>query len=107
MTTNEREFIQNNDFKYIWSYLWNNNNNNSYKSEEKNSKQKLDLLKAGFKNDNETYTLNDLINLCDKQYLEPEWGFPKGRRNFQEKDIACSLHLKKKQVIKREYKNYL
>ena len=24
-------------------------------------------------------------------YEEPEWGFPKGRRNYQEKDITCAL----------------
>ena len=22
---------------------------------------------------------------------EPEWGFPKGRRNYHEKDISCAL----------------
>ena len=24
-------------------------------------------------------------------YEEPEWGFPKGRRNYQEKDLICAL----------------
>ena len=24
-------------------------------------------------------------------WIEPEWGFPKGRRNFQEKDLNCAL----------------
>jgi 8-oxo-dGTP pyrophosphatase MutT (NUDIX family) len=23
--------------------------------------------------------------------MEPEWGFPKGRRNYNEKDIDCAL----------------
>ena len=24
-------------------------------------------------------------------WSEPEWGFPKGRRNYQEKDLTCAL----------------
>ena len=27
----------------------------------------------------------------DQKWLEPEWGFPKGRRNYKEKDIDCAL----------------
>jgi hypothetical protein len=34
----------------------------------------------------EKYTLNELIDASDPGWDEPEWGFPKGRRNPQEKD---------------------
>jgi 8-oxo-dGTP pyrophosphatase MutT (NUDIX family) len=39
------------------------------------------------------YTLSTLI---DESYQydiwdEPEWGFPKGRRNYQEKDYECAI----------------
>ena len=91
MTVNERQFILNNDFDSIWQYLWNYNTNNSYKNEEKTSKNKFINLKNGYSNIFETYNLASLINLCDKKYVEPEWGFPKGRRNYQEKDIVCAL----------------
>lgn len=91
MTVNERQFILNNDFDSIWQYLWNYNTNNSYKNEEKTSKTKFINLKTGYSNIFESYTLESLINLCDKKYNEPEWGFPKGRRNYQEKDIICAL----------------
>lgn len=90
MTVSERNLIKTNEFTDIWLYLW-NYNNNSYKSEEKLSKQKLEMLKTGFDNCGDLYNLNDLINLCNKNYSEPEWGFPKGRRNFQERDIICGL----------------
>ena len=39
----------------------------------------------------ETYTLNDLIDQSDPGWSEPEWGFPKGRRNPQESDYECAL----------------
>ena len=91
MTTNERNYILNNDFDTIWQYLWNYNTNNSYKNEEKTSKIKFTILKQGYSNILENYNLKSLIDLCDKNYKEPEWGFPKGRRNYQEKDIICGL----------------
>jgi hypothetical protein len=91
MTINERQFILINDFDSIWQYLWNYNTNNSYKNEEKTSKTKFINLKTGYSNIFESYDLESLINLCDKKYTEPEWGFPKGRRNYQEKDIICAL----------------
>ena len=41
-----------------------------------------------------TYDLDYLINIINESktvWKETEWGFPKGRRNFQEKDIDCGL----------------
>jgi 8-oxo-dGTP pyrophosphatase MutT (NUDIX family) len=84
-------FLLENDFATIWNYLWNYNTNNLYRNEEKLSKIKFNKLKCGFVNILESYTLKDLVDLCDKKYDEPEWGFPKGRRNYHEKDIVCGL----------------
>jgi 8-oxo-dGTP pyrophosphatase MutT (NUDIX family) len=91
MSINERMFLLENDFATIWNYLWNYNTNNLYRNEEKLSKIKFNKLKCGFVNILESYTLKDLVDLCDKKYDEPEWGFPKGRRNYHEKDIVCGL----------------
>ena len=91
MSINERTFLLENDFATIWNYLWNYNTNNLYRNEEKLSKIKFNKLKCGFVNILESYNLKDLIDLCDKKYNEPEWGFPKGRRNYHEKDIVCGL----------------
>jgi 8-oxo-dGTP pyrophosphatase MutT (NUDIX family) len=91
MSINERSFLLNNDFDIIWNYLWNYNTNNLYRNEEKLSKIKFNKLKRGFTSILESYNLKDLVDLCDKKYLEPEWGFPKGRRNYHEKDIVCGL----------------
>ena len=91
MSINERNYLLTNDFDTIWSYLWNYNTNNLYRNEEKLSKIKFNKLKSGFTSILESYDLKDLIALCDKTYNEPEWGFPKGRRNYHEKDIVCGL----------------
>ena len=39
----------------------------------------------------EVYNLEKLINESSKKWTEPEWGFPKGRRNYQEKDYDCAV----------------
>ncbi len=33
----------------------------------------------------------ELIDTSDTSWVEPEWGFPKGRRNNGEKDLDCGL----------------
>jgi 8-oxo-dGTP pyrophosphatase MutT (NUDIX family) len=35
--------------------------------------------------------LLQLINESKTGWEDPEWGFPKGRRNYQEKDLDCAL----------------
>ena len=53
--------------------------------------KKFNSLKAGIKLQSNEYNLESLINECENNWNEPEWGFPKGRRNFQEKDLTCAL----------------
>ena len=38
-----------------------------------------------------TFTLATMINECPTKWDEPEWGFPKGKRNYNESDIDCAL----------------
>jgi 8-oxo-dGTP pyrophosphatase MutT (NUDIX family) len=91
MSTDERNLIINNNFDYLWNYLWGKNINNQYKSEERSSNDKLNKLKEGVIVNGKLYTIKSLINDLTETYHEPEWGFPKGRRNFQEKDITCAI----------------
>jgi len=51
------------------------------------------MLFNGIVNKNDFYTLNTLIDDSNQyeKWEEPEWGFPKGRRNYQEKDFDCAL----------------
>ena len=82
MTKSEHEMILNYDFDKIWNYLWSKDINNQYKNEEKLSKQKFNKIKEGYYITNEYCKLDLLLKECNINYEEPEWGFPKGRRNY-------------------------
>ncbi len=86
MTISEKQNILTNDFKTLWNNLWSisNTQNVQHKLEEKTSNKKFDKLKEGNQ-------IDKLINQCKSRWSEPEWGFPKGRRNYLEKDIDCAI----------------
>ena len=94
MTINEKECILNSSFEEQWNYLWGDNIGIQYRSEEKLSKEKFNMLSEGIYNTKDNFSLKSLINKSNsnlESYIEPEWGFPKGRRNYQEKDLSCAL----------------
>lgn len=102
MTRDEWFKLQNYSFNYLWNYLWGDSVGIQYRSEEKISYEKIEALKNGI-NYKTTYTLDSIIKECcnnendydhnenNEIYEDPEWGFPKGRRNYQEKDLTCAL----------------
>jgi len=61
------------------------------------TKEKIQLLMNGITITNASGNLRyDMLSLLDEVdtlavWIEPEWGFPKGRRNTQEKDYDCAL----------------
>ena len=87
MTNKEKENLLNNDFKTLWNNLWGNFVGCQYRGEEKVSSEKFQKMKSG-KGD---ICLLDLIGNSKTSWEKPEWGFPKGRRNYQENDLACAL----------------
>tara|TARA_Y100000768_G_scaffold280664_1_gene215636 strand:- start:193 stop:993 length:801 start_codon:yes stop_codon:yes gene_type:complete len=91
MTISEKNKLLNNTFEELWKKLWGDTIGIQYRSEEKNSKEKFEQLKLGINNTNNEYTLSSLIKESNTKWNEPEWGFPKGRRNYQEKDIIAAL----------------
>ena len=65
-----------------------------YKSEEYISREKFNQLRKGiYLNDHSQshFSLASMIAECNQSWEEPEWGFPKGRRNYNENDIDCAL----------------
>ena len=62
-----------------------------YRGEERVSREKLKELTSGLNINGESFNLQDIIACSNKKWDEPEWGFPKGRRNYQEKDLTCAL----------------
>ena len=91
MTETEKNNLLNKDFNTLWKDLWGEHIGAQYRSEEKTSKEKFTILKSGINLPYSTYNLESLINESENLWKEPEWGFPKGRRNYQEKDLTCAL----------------
>ena len=96
MTIQEKERLMHNDFDTIWNDIWCCNNppiSHQYKNEENISRDKFNPLISGIMTQNESYTLEELISISNKEsaWHEAEWGFPKGRRNHNESDMACAI----------------
>jgi 8-oxo-dGTP pyrophosphatase MutT (NUDIX family) len=92
MSIIEKERIQTNDFNTLWNMMWGETANlYQYKSEEISSQKKFDLLKHGIVVNGEKITLDFLIENSKTSWTETEWEFPKGRRNYQEKDLDCAV----------------
>ena len=94
MTVSEKIDLRTQDFDFLWKRIWGVHVLNSqYKNEENISREKFNTLKLGVLVKNDFYTLSSLIDesILFDYWTEPEWGFPKGRRNFQENDYDCAL----------------
>jgi len=99
MTLSEKENIINHTYSELWDKLWNKvNDKYDIKNEEKYN-----------------YIKKNYIHLFDSiKWVEPEWGFPKGRRNYKEKDLECALrefeeetgYLKKNLILIKNINQY-
>jgi 8-oxo-dGTP pyrophosphatase MutT (NUDIX family) len=91
MSIYEKNRLLDENFEKLWENMWGNTTNSQYKNEEIISSKKIELIRNGIKINNEIIKLKDIINNSNTAWLEPEWEFPKGRRNTKEKDIDCAL----------------
>ena len=83
MTQSEHERLLTTPFDELWQKLWGERSSmrshkTDYESSSKKYAQIVDKL-PGLLKDNPT------------KWTEPEWGFPKGRRNPYESDISCAI----------------
>ena len=91
MSMEERVRLVTYNFDVLWKMMWGENNYIQYRSEEAISSKKFESLKNGVIMNGEIYTLAKLIEQSTTSWSETEWEFPKGRRNFQEKDLECAI----------------
>ena len=92
MTVHEKQKLLTNDFDTLWGELWGDGKlDEIYKKEKASSKNKFTLLKDGISFKNMIITLKDLIDNSDTSWNSPEWGFPKGRRDYQEREMTTAL----------------
>lgn len=83
MTKKEQNILLSNNFEDIWDAIW-------FQSNNKNTKEYTDA-NNNFQVLNKTGMLRQIINNNTVSIIEPEWGFPKGRKKQNETDIECSL----------------
>ena len=83
MTKKEQDLIICGDFDKLWHYLWDNNNDN-YLNDYNYSKNKYNEL-IGLN------TIKHIIDNLEKNWTEPEWGFPKGKKDINELNCGCAL----------------
>lgn len=85
MTKEENCKITSFSFESMWNDIWKETAKSKvYQKEFNMSKLKFEELKS--KN------FHDLLNPDNQSiYQEPEWGFPKGRRNISEKNLDCAI----------------
>ena len=79
MTDYEINNIINYDYTYLWRKLWNKPNE---KCDNRNI-EKFNYVKLNKK--------DIILSPNNSKWSEPEWGFPKGRRNGKENDYECSI----------------
>jgi ADP-ribose pyrophosphatase YjhB (NUDIX family) len=91
MTMHEKQNILTKSFDELWLSLWGEYSGIQYRGEEQISKNKYLQLKAGIEWGGMKYSLESLIQSSTTRWDVAEWGFPKGRRNHQEKDLDCAF----------------
>jgi len=92
MTLLEKERILNTSFQELWKDMWGECLTTQFKGEELVSSKKFYQINNGIKMDNnEILTLNDFVENSTTKWKETEWEFPKGRKNYNEKDVDCAV----------------
>ena len=91
MTVSEKRLLVTESFKTLWARLWGDHVGIQYRGEERDSKDKFAALNAGITAGGRRFTLGDIVRRSKTSYVEPEWGLPKGRRNYQERDLTAAL----------------
>ena len=93
MTIHEKKKIVESNFETLWNNLWVENEEKKikYKTENYKSMVNFNKLSQGIEICGQDVKLDELIQHSSSSWNEPEWGFPKGRRNLRERDLHCAL----------------
>jgi 8-oxo-dGTP pyrophosphatase MutT (NUDIX family) len=89
MTVSERARLLTGTFSSLWHDLWNGQHTRQFRSEAVSAQTLYDQLKTT--GDSEGKSLASYMAACTSHYVDPEWGFPKGRRNLRESDVRCAV----------------
>ena len=106
-TAEERVKLLTVPFDDLWTGLWGKSTaeqGQAYKNEKENSRQKLQSLRDGFHDETSKKNINlaTLLENIPLQWTTPEWGFPKGRRDFRENEFRCAIREVKEETSLNE-----
>lgn len=93
MTGYEKFKIKTKSFKELWCELWmidNIDTKDKFKREYYVSEKKFNTIKTGYQCNDVYVSMEIILANLKNNWIEPEWGFPKGRRNARESDIDCA-----------------
>lgn len=83
MTKEEQGLIRTKTFDELWKGVWGESSGvRSHKNDYDNSEKKFGQIHE---------KIGQLLDKNPTKWSEPEWGFPKGRRNPHETDMACAI----------------
>lgn len=83
MTQNEQDRIRTKSFQDLWYDVWGESSSiRSHKNEYETSERRFGQIQD---------KLSQLLDAYPTKWTEPEWGFPKGRRNPYETDLHCAI----------------
>ena len=82
MSTAERERMKKYNFKELWNDLWINRNHRIFTDCFQKANQRFEQIKD---------QIPKLLEMTKSDIQEPQWGFPKGKKNAKEAPIACAL----------------
>lgn len=83
MTQKEHDLILSKSFDEIWCNVWGETSSlKTHKNDYDVSENKYNLIKD---------KIAEIIKNNPTKWTEPEWGFPKGRRNPHETDMNCAI----------------
>lgn len=83
MTQSEQDKLCSFTFNELWNSVWGEASSvKSHKNDYETSEKKFAVISD---------RLHELVKNNPTKWNEPEWGFPKGRRNPHELDISCAI----------------
>ncbi len=89
MIQSEIDLILNNNFFTLWAQLWYPNSKLNYNTFQKTNEFQIAEDKFNFIKTHSI--LNNILDDLDITWKEPEWGFPKGRKNYYEDNLTCAI----------------
>lgn len=83
MTQREHQLLLTKTFVELWLEVWGDSTSTrNHKTDHESSERRYQLIAE---------RVHALVHANPTKWTEPEWGFPKGRRNPYETDIGCAV----------------